>query len=130
MGDWEPSLKLMKKLYCEGEKLEVKLSRGQGEGRRDFKQLQIIQNDNVITTNGSGYLLYGEINRVRSIIHEMKIDLAKYEMGIFRMNHKYKDAIKLKRTMDWYGFVLYTSDPPAEIKIRNIDKFDDMLARI
>ena len=116
MGEQKTEWKLMKKLFCEEEKLEVKLWRGQGEERRDYRQLQIIQKDNVITTNGSGHLLYSEINRVRSTMYEMKIDAAKYEMGVFRMHHMYSDAIKLKRAMDWYGFVLYTSDPPANLQ--------------
>jgi len=132
MMAWEAlfksKLKVVQKAYCKEENLEMKLLRTKrnhiSPENYNYKELQIIQKDDVLTIESCGYVLFSEINRARSKILDMKTDSSINESILFS-----RDNVNLKQTDD--GWVLYAwMWKKVEIYIQNIDNLDVLLDKM
>jgi len=125
---FKSKLKVVQKAYCKEENLEIKLLRRKRDhvtpDNYNYKELQIIQKDAVLTIESCGYVLFSEINRARSKILDMKTDSSINESILFS-----RDRVNLKRTDN--GWVMYAWIwKKIEIYIQNIDNLDVLLDKM
>ena len=125
---FKSKLKVVQKANCKEENLEIKLLRRKRDhvtpDNYNYKELQIIQKDAVLTTESCGYVLFSEINRARAKILDMKTDSSINESILFS-----RDNVNLKQTDD--GWVLYAwMWKKVEIYIQNIDNLDVLLDKM